>query len=120
VTLTAMAKTRSFAVTQPYGRFCEDFRTPASHTRRASHRSNGPAFENPPKKETAGGSRRRGRKLAAYGDLRALCGGARAPHAANGAFCKVGDEHEGCLSGLCSGEICVIGAATQQRVVVLV
>src|ERR1700758_665599 len=94
VTLTAMAKTRSFAVTQPYGRFCEDFRTPASHTRRASHRSNGPAFENPPKKETAGGSRRRGRKLAAYGDLRALRGGARAERfwsRALGACCAISD-----------------------------
>jgi len=101
-------------------RSCEGFRTPASHTRRGSHRSNGPAFENPPEKETAGGSRRPGRKLPAYGDLRALRGGTRAPHAGNGAFCKVGDEHEGCLRRLCLGEMWVTGAATQQTVVVLV
>jgi hypothetical protein len=96
------------------------FSDAGSHTQSASQRRNGPAFENPPEKETAGGSRRSGRKLPVYGDLRGYCGGRRAPHAASEAFCKVGNEHEGGLSGLCSGEICAIGPGTQQTAVLLV
>jgi hypothetical protein len=60
---------------------CEGFRTPARDTRRARHRPNGPAFENPPKKETAGDDARSSSK--AYGDLKALLGGTEVPGAAS-------------------------------------